>query len=601
MAEEENNKLHVPEPVEGAPPDTNEAMAQLIKVSQEMVDRMQDAKNLDASGGMDLAALALFAKQQKGLLKQLPHGKEGPPKKMSMQELEALAKQHEQEVLALVKEEDNSAFSITMDDLTRYSKMPPQEVVQDFKNKLEAHLAVKKESVEEQNEAEAEAEEKEEPELKTQKDIALKERGEEFMEKITNLLFICKLVFHDLKFDWKDIEVMEIQMGEHLKFLKEEDPQKLLDYMLDKIENAEDEEEKLAAAFVLASNYEEDKKIFDTLIKLWEKDEEIAPIVIQALKFSRNPNIDDILFERFLKESPPVMAGMVEVFNYHRYEEKLIPLWEKFEPFVQAKIVKKAALGGIKLEYSMYSPLLEDWETPFFQDVVLATLLNGEVVGVGLCRNLCMVNYEEMDWAAIYLACSGNDQNLPLIEKCLTLEKPKGNHIKALGIFGLVSPIPQLIERLKPLESSYEEFTTHQVIHESLELIVGANLLVPPPDIEEGPKGEEEKVQLKDEYFKLWSKWWADHQGDFDETIRYRRGNPLSNLGDLIDELEFPRANYWSRQICSYEIMMRGGHTFPFEANWYVPEQKAAIKSLREWWQENQTSYVKSPWLFANR
>jgi len=47
--------------------------------------------------------------------------------------------------------------------------------------------------------------------------------------------------------------------------------------------------------------------------------------------------------------------------------------------------------------------------------------------------------------------------------------------------------------------------------------------------------------------------------------------------------------------------MIRTGHSFDFEADWYIPEQKAAIQSLREWWEANKASFIKSPWTFANK
>ncbi len=585
MAAETIKRLHVPEKAD-------DNLKQLLKVSQEMVDMVQKGKVAQDGGGVSLAMLAQMSAQQIQAMDKMPKGIKQASGVKSMDQLEAMAINNQKEAILQLADSGKAPLGPTsFAELQVMAKMNPEAMVKAFQGNVDSIQSEKKsDNANKKTEADEEV-----PQKKPELSIAVAAKSatyDRYFEQIAGLIFICKMSYYILTLDWPDIEGMEKLLKSNLDSLSKHPVTEILPYIQIKLEEAESEKEQLAAAFILASVEEKEHTLLDALIGIWKEKEELSPIIIKAFNYSRNSYVDPLFIETFEKEPVEVGASMISILGYHQNELDLQSLFEKSEPPVQAQILKNSAINGIKFEYSSYSHLLEEDEINTMETALLAALINGEKEALELCRALCSEKYEDLISAPLYLVCSGDLGDLKSLKQCLSEEKPQTAHIQALGIFGVASLVPDLISLLKKEKISVENYGMHRATHESLELITGADLEIPMPDIEEGPEDAREKITFKDHYYSVWSKWWDLNGQSFEQDCRYRRGNPLTDLSGLINEIENTRGDYWSRQNSYYELMIRSGYRFHFEADWYVPQQMESIENLWLWWRENKSKLI---------
>ena len=97
----------------------------------------------------------------------------------------------------------------------------------------------------------------------------------------------------------------------------------------------------------------------------------------------------------------------------------------------------------------------------------------------------------------------------------------------------------------------------------------------------------------------IWMNWWNNNATHFAPTQRYRFGKPYS-LFTVLEEIAKPDSVYNDRQRAYYELIIRSGHHIPFEPDWFVDKQIAALKNWQVWWNENKNRYTNE-WLFAGQ
>ncbi len=423
----------------------------------------------------------------------------------------------------------------------------------------------------------------------------------DYLEEVTGLLNGCKQIYYDLTMNWTDIEEIEQMMTAHLDAFAEHHQLAvdfLLSYLTEKTEDKELEEKKPVAAFILASMVDEDRNAQEKLLDHLRNNKDSASLVVQALKYGQHPEINDTLDKNLPQEPPYVQAGYIEALNYRKVinPARWSTLYKKADPSVKANILRSYVIQGNDFNRAELKSLLEDPEAPFYEDAVFTALFTGEISALAKCRSHFQKKDNKMIKLPLFLACASEQNDFFYIKNNLDNPASKNFSIMALGILGQTRAITLLLDLLID-----EKWLVQRRISDSLELITGAELDLPLPEIIEGPEGKEYEVTVKTGWDKIWTHWWMGHHHNFDPNLRYRRGQYF-DLGSCINEMKYPRGNHWSRQYAYYELLIRSGcHVARFEADWYVKDQQAAINAWEEWWQKDQDRFNHSQWLYAGK
>ncbi len=235
-------------------------------------------------------------------------------------------------------------------------------------------------------------------------------------------------------------------------------------------------------------------------------------------------------------------------------------------------------------------------------------------------RTACQSESTVTENLPIYIALAGNKTDQSLLVSTLSNETARKSAIEGLGILGDVTAIPSLIEELKK-----ENNDLNLAAASALELITGAGLVEKHLVIEEEwleEPIEEDEASIGSEYdedeeledflqpelveiegpntsWEIWSEWWQSNRNRFDSTQCWRIGKPFT-LGSCIEDMANPKRKYDERQRAYLELVVRSKNHIPFEADWFVPKQQAAIAKWKKWWELNKkkmAAIVRRTWI----
>ncbi|MBU2511432.1 hypothetical protein KJ966_08835 [bacterium] len=581
--------------------DSPAELKETISVCQQYIDNMQEFKVKADNGTLNFDDLEELTRRNNILVNQLPHNSNPrpgyPPQTSNLDELESYAKIRGEESAKLLKEEGGPVFKITtFDQLKEFSKMDPEAVGAII-------LAAAREKRGEAESTEEPEKETESHEMKIKKEF-MNDLLIDNLNNIKTLLYNAKLCLFDLQYEWPKAETFEKQLTLRARTFKgyKQNGLELLTGILNEEEENEDlADKKDEAAFILASLVTDNSPELKELINLWREDEALQKTVIQAIKYSNNPSINDWILKNYSNESAKIKAGLIEVLDYRQIKDE--KNWDKFlkqeDPLVSSKILRAYSLVGSTRNGGLIKKMMEETETDYFEEVVLSALISGEEYALNLIRGCIQKTPDKVGNLPLYLACSGDYFDFNFLKMTFSKEESRQSAIRALGIFGMMESVPFLIDAFSGTITNAEEWELQKCIVDSLNLITGANLPLPFPDIKEGPKGKEYDVTVEVSFKEQWAVWWYKNKHKYNDEIRYRRGNPF-NIGSCVEEMAYPLGNHWSRQVSYYELLIRTGkYIAPFFADWYVKDQQSSIRIWKEWLVENRGTFRDKQWLFA--
>ncbi len=578
---------------DNAPDDLKE----VIRVAQKSLNNLEEYKVKADKGSLTSADLRELTRRNNLLTDEFPKsapGKSGfPPNLKTVEDLEAHGKMRTAESADLLKKEGGPVFKInSFDQLKELSRMTPTAVGAQITSA--ANLRRKEQTGGPQTSVDVKAPKIPKGSLSFHEEFFL-----ENLQIIKGLLHNAKFVFFDLPGQWSQAEIYEEKLVENARAFEDyrDAGTEFLIRVITGEEDVDNETTELKpnAAFTLATIKRENKDDLDHLLAILKNKPEMEPVIIQALKYGKNQDIPIFLEKSLPNESPEIQAGMIEILNYKNSINK--ELWDRLlkknDPIVCSAILKAYVLSGIKTDPSSFISLLEQPDTSFYEEVLFTMMLDGRRESLDTARQFLHKKPDEVKNLHLYLACAGRTEDLGYMINGLNRETSRKACIMAMGILGLPQAILYLTDQLEPNEWSLEEWHVQRSIIDSLELITGANLERPLPDIKEGPEGKEYDVTIDTGWKKIWTLWWEQNKSQFDIKKRYRRGTPFQ-LESCLQEMENPTGNYWSRQYSYHELQIRSGHhVTPFFADWDVNDQKAAINRWKKWYEENGGVYAE--------
>lgn len=587
--------------------DAPQELKDTIAVAQKMVDNMVKYKEKAENGTLTFEDLDELARLNLPIADEFPRNPnqpEGYPQQTSnMEELEKISKAAEAEAMKKLKESGDPIFAISsIEELKELAKLPPMAIIQSAQAAIAEKQKPKKQ---EKKETTGSAEK---PKTKVggefHEDIFI-----ENLKSLQMLLYNAKLAYYTLTTTWQEAELFEEQLVMRAKAFEDfhdNGKQFLIDVVEEKIETEnEDElgEIRQEAAFALATVETESKLELAYLIEKLQKEDDDIDLVIQALKYGKNHHIIKELARILPMQTPQIQTIIFGILAHQHYLDP--DLWTQVLPSI-ASIAKERVLRSFTENRIEFNPVFleaitEDEKALFFPNAALTALLNGNRKVLEKCRYLLDNEPGYFEDLPFVLACGGDQYDYGRLTRCLETKETGLNAMKALGILGISESIPHLIQLLSPDIKGIEDWQRQKTIVESLELITNAGIELSDPIIEPGEDGKEHEVTVTLEWGKQWFEWWMTHHKQYESGIRYRRGR-LFDLKSCIEEMEFPKGNYWSRQFAYYELQIRSGaHIAPFFADWYVEDQMESINKWKLWWSENQYQYPPDQWLFQGR
>jgi uncharacterized protein (TIGR02270 family) len=590
-------KLYIPE-------DATSEVKEHLEAAQQGLFNVQEFKAKAEAGTLTLSDLETLSQRQLALSDVFAKGNPAAvgltPGLNSLDDLEALAQQRMNESLSLVEQSGGPAYKVnSLEELQALADLSPEKTA-------EKVLAAVKQNQPPAEGAENQTENKgSAPAVKAPKRTAVETSDDHFLnqhfEAIVTLLTLSKQAFYDLEGTWPGLEPLEEKLAVHLDGLEVQGAPAIdlgLSYLTAQTEDDEAEEKKPAAAFVLSSLQVKEKDGLTALIELWKAKPETGPVIIRGLKYGTHPAINQRLSRTLPQEPVHLQAGFVEILDYRgdRNHDAWLELLNRSDPPVQSKIMTAFAHAGFHKADDRLDPLIKDLDATWYEDVMLAALIAGKPEALGQIRWKHAEKPEKTIHLPIYLALAGSYQDFPLLAKFLEKSEKKENAILALGLHGMTAGVDLLLNILQ-----HAEWQVQRKAVQALELITGANLELPFPNIKTGPAGKEYEVTVETGWLKPWLNWWQENRPHFRPEVRYRRGTPFT-LESCLTEMANPKGNYWSRQYSYTELQIRSGqHIAPFFADWNVKRQLEAIQTWQAWWQEHKQDFPDDPWLFNGK
>ncbi len=585
--------------------DAPENLKEIVGVGQQMIDNMQEFKVKADNGTLTFDDLEELTKRNNELSNRFPADSKPrpgyPPHTTNMDELEAYGKMRAKESENQLKAEGGSVLNISsLAELEKMSKKDPMILAKMIfdAGKRKTKEKIKKES--------KKAEEKPEKDLDIKTNRSFEENiFVEYLNEIQSLLKSAKLLFFYRQDDWKTAERFEEHLVSRAGSFEEFRQDGI--YFLTGIisgEEVDDEtiDKKGEAAYILAAIDLQNQQGLDLLLETWKSDEELRPIVSNALKYSKNPTLTEQLESRLFSEDSLLQAALIEILEYRQAinPERWNRLLLHKDPLVSARIYRAYSNSGIAISDKPDDFLLDKPDEEYFESTILSALISGDESALILARKCYREAIDQICDIPLHLACAGNKADLHYLKNSLNTENARKTTVFALGVIGLTEVIPLLIESISDQIKSVEDWDLQKCLAESLNLITGADLpSIPIPDVIEGPKGKEYEIKVETDLKKQWTAWWYENHNRFSEGVRYRRGKRF-NLASCIEEMSYPTGIYWSRQLAYYELQIRSGrHIAPFFADWHVQDQKESIEEWELWWTENRENYKDKQWLFA--
>lgn len=411
---------------------------------------------------------------------------------------------------------------------------------------------------------------------------------EEHLSEIEFLLGQRQKYVLNPELPWPEIAELEHRIGAHVDAMCEGGTVAL--ELVREAMAGGDEAQAMAGLHVMASFQEAEGT--DGLGEVLRALEEVAADLLhvweEVLVLLEHPRVADRVGSLLASPRPEVRAVAARILG-RRHEgnaERILPLLD--DASLEVRHAAVMALG--RLDYrpavTAIENLLQYVPVSEWEPLTFAAMCLGSPRALKHCRQACQAGGELPSGFPQLLAMAGEERDLPILQKLCAHPKLASRAIAAVGILGVPSSVPFLIEHL-----SSDALEVRLAAGTALNLITGANLYVTTRALEEGADGDEpgRMVRLPQTDATTWTEWWDGHEPRFSGSRRFRRGKPLS-LGICVEELADPNSPFEVRERAAQELRIHSKQAIGFEPDWPIRRQRAAINRWQDWWLEHRGS-----------
>jgi len=411
------------------------------------------------------------------------------------------------------------------------------------------------------------------------------ELHEEHLSELEFLLGQRKQYVHEPEIPWPEVAELEQRIDTHTDAL--------CSGGLDALELARDaltsgdDAQAMAGVYVVASFQETDGTdgLGEVLHAMEEAAEDLLDVWEEVLMLLEHPRVTERLTHSLASPRPEVRAVAARILG-RRHEgnaERLLPLLDDASSNVRGAAVMALARLDYRPALTAIEQLLQYVPISEWAPLTFAALCMGSPRALRHCRQACQSGGEFPSGFPQLLAMAGEERDLPILQKLCAHPKLAAHAVAALGVLGVPSSVPFLIEHL-----ASGALEVRLAAGSALNLLTGANLYVTTRAMEEGADGPEpgREIHLPNTASTTWTQWWDGYQPRFSGARRFRRGKPLS-LGICVEELADPRSPFEARQRAAQELRIHSKQAIGFEPDWPIRRQRAAIYRWQQWWEEH--------------
>ncbi|WP_224366124.1 HEAT repeat domain-containing protein [Hyalangium versicolor] len=348
-----------------------------------------------------------------------------------------------------------------------------------------------------------------------------------------------------------------------------------------------DDAQMLAGAYIVASVQERDgtEELGEVLRTLEEVAADLLGIWEEVLVLSEHPKVSERTSPLLSSPRPEARAVAARILG-RRHEgnaERILPLLGDDSLEVRSAAVMALARLNYRPAVTSIENLLQYVPVSEWESLTFAALCLGSPRALQHCRKVCQSGGDIPSGFPRLLAISGDERDLPVLQKLCAHTKLASRALSAVGILGLPSSVPFFIEHL-----TSNALEVRLAAGAALNLLTGANLRVTTRALEEGAEGDEpgRVIHLPNTDATTWSQWWDGHVPRFAGSRRFRLGKPFS-LGVCIEELASPSSPFEARERAAHELRIHSGQAIGFEPDWPVRRQQAAIARWQRWWTDH--------------
>jgi uncharacterized protein (TIGR02270 family) len=416
----------------------------------------------------------------------------------------------------------------------------------------------------------------------------LREFQEEHLSELEFLFGQRERYVRDPYIPWPDIAGMERRIEAHVDAMRASGTVGL-ELAREAMESG-DEAEVMAGAYIVSSFQEQDGTdgLGEVIRAVEEVAEDLLGVWEQVLVLSEHPRVADRVNALLASPRSEVRATAVRVLGrrHEGHAERILPLLEDASLEVRSSAVMSLARLDYRPAVTAVENLLQYVPVAEWEPLTFAALCLGSPRALKHCRQACQAGGDLPAGFSRLLAMAGEEQDLPLIQKLCAHPKLASRAIAAVGILGVPSSVPFLIEHL-----SSDALEVRLAAGAALNLLTGANLYVTTRALEEGADGPEpgREIRLPQTDATTWTQWWDGHEPRFSGSRRFRRGKPLS-LGICVEELADPNNPFDVRERAAQELRIHSKQAIGFEPDWPIRRQRAAIDRWQQWWEDHRGS-----------
>ncbi|HYH94893.1 HEAT repeat domain-containing protein, partial [Hyalangium sp.] len=370
----------------------------------------------------------------------------------------------------------------------------------------------------------------------------LLEFQEEHLSELEFLLGQRERYIRDPQVHWPDVADLEHRIEAHVDAMRASGTVAL--ELAREAMTGGDEAQVMAGAHVVASFQEQDGAdgLGETILTLEETADDLLDVWEEVLVLSEHLRVAERVNSLLASARAEVRATAARILG-RRHEgnaERILPLLDDASPEVRSAAVMALARLDYRPALTAVENLLQYVPISEWEPLTFAALCLGSPRALKHCRQACQAGGDLPSGFPRLLAMAGEERDLPLLQKLCAHPKLASQAIAAVGIMGIPSSVPFLIEHL-----SSDALEVRIAAAAALNLLTGANLYVTARALEEGADGDEpgRVVRLANMDATPWTQWWDGHEPRFSGSRRFRRGKPLS-LGICVEELADPSSPF---------------------------------------------------------
>jgi len=416
----------------------------------------------------------------------------------------------------------------------------------------------------------------------------LREFQEEHLSEVEFLLGQRWRYVRDPEIQWPESISLEYRIEAHLDALRAAGAAAL--ELAREAMDGGDEAQVMAGAYVVASFQEQDGAdgLGEAIRTLEETAADLLGVWEEVLVLLEHPRVADRVGALLASPRPEVRAVAARILG-RRHEgnaERMLPLLEDASLEVRSAAVMALARFDYRPAVTAIESLLQYVPVSEWEPLTFAAMCLGSPRALKHCRQACQAGGELPSGFPRLLAMAGEERDLPLLQKLCAHPKLASGAIAAVGILGVPSSVPFLIEHL-----SSNAIEVRLAAGAALNLITGANLYVTVRALEEGADKDEpgRMVRFVQTDATTWTGWWDGREPRFSGSRRFRRGKPLS-LGICVEELADPNSPFDVRKRAAQELRIHSKQAIGFEPDWPILRQRAAINRWQDWWDDHRGS-----------